>query len=43
MLGVILVNIFVFIVLACMFKLVLNELYTLIFVDLKKIKDENKD
>lgn len=42
MLGVILVNIFVFIVLACMFKIVLNELYTFIFIDLKKIKEDVK-
>ena len=41
--AMILTNILMFVMLAGMAKIFLNELYTLIFVDLKKIKDENKD
>lgn len=42
MLGMILANTLMFIALACMIKIVLNELQTFIFVDLKKIKEDAK-
>lgn len=41
--GMLLTNALIFIALGCIAKIFLNELYTLIFVDLKKIKDKNKD
>ena len=41
--AMILTNALIFIALGYMAKIFLNELHTLIFVDLKKIKDENKD
>lgn len=41
--GFVLVNVLIFVALTFMAKIFLNELYTLIFIDIKKIKDENKD